>query len=178
MRTGWRSTVENMYRDLVRDQIGAKWQANNVPPDYSRPRLEMDSLIAAVHWLHPSPPPVGGPQFSGPSFYVPRNLRLIRDCDIVLSCIYPGYESIDSAHEIGVAYAWSKPVVTIDLTHGAGDYAAWRAMSLVVVDSMELAADFLLYQVQGSVNAEILAENFAHAAKLVATVQQLEATTS
>jgi len=66
----------------------------------------------------------------------------------VLSCIYPDHPSIDSAHEVGVAYAWGKPVVTVDLTHGLGDYAAWRAMSLVVLDSLEMAADYLLYQVQ------------------------------
>jgi hypothetical protein len=66
----------------------------------------------------------------------------------VLSCIYPGYTSIDSAHEIGVAYAWGKPVITVDLTGGIVDYAAWRAMSLVVLDSLESAADYLLYQVQ------------------------------
>jgi len=148
MRVGWRYTLENLYRDAVREKVAKKWSM--VPPDYTRPRADIDKLVCSVVWLHPRPPDTlaDGGSTTRAEFYIPRNLRLIHDSDFVLSCIYPDHPSIDSAHEIGVAYAWGKPVVTVDLTHGLGDYAAWRAMSLVVLDSLEMAADYLLYQVQ------------------------------
>ena len=150
MQVGWRYNLESLFRELVRDTIAAKWAPEKVPADYSRPRQDIDRLYNSVVWLHPRPPHTedtrGNTARAG--FYVPRNLRLIHDCDFLLSCIYPTYSSIDSAHEIGVAYAWGKPVITVDLTHGVEDYAAWRAMSLVVLDSLEAAADYLLYQVQ------------------------------
>ncbi len=150
MQVGWRHQLETLYRDLVRETIGAVWAAQKVPPDYTRPRADIDRLVGSVLWLHPRAPNAyrDGVATSRAGFYIPRNLRLIHDSDFVLSCIYPGYTSIDSAHEIGVAYAWGKPVITVDLTGGIVDYAAWRAMSLVVLDSLESAADYLLYQVQ------------------------------
>jgi hypothetical protein len=150
MQTGWRYTLEAMYRDLVRETVGAVWATQQVPPEYTRPRADIDRLVSSVVWLHPRAPDTrtDGMAAGRAGFYIPRNLRLIHDCDFVLSCIYPGYTSIDSAHEIGVAYAWGKPVVTVDLTGGFVDYAAWRAMSLVVLDNLEAAADYLLYQVQ------------------------------
>lgn len=148
MRVSWRSALETMYRDVVREKIAAKW--SKVPPDYTRPRADIDYLVGCVVWLHPRAPisVPDGADTTRAGFYIPRNLRLIHDSDFVLSCIYPEHPSIDSAHEIGVAYAWGKPIVTVDLTHGLGDYAAWRAMSLVVLDSLETAADYLLYQIQ------------------------------
>jgi hypothetical protein len=150
MQVSWRYSLEAQYRDLVRDTIAAKWAPEKVPADYTRPRQDIDRLLSSVVWLHPrAPHSVGnGSSSARAGFYIPRNLRLIHDSDFVLSCIYPSYPSIDSAHEIGVAYAWGKPVITVDLTHGLPDYAAWRAMSLVVLGSMEEAADYLLYQVQ------------------------------
>lgn len=149
MQVGWRNTLEQMYKDVVRDTVAAKWSAAKVPPDYTRPRQDIDRLLGRVVWLHPRAPNVesNGSGTARAGYYIPRNLRLIHDCDFVLSCIYPDHPSIDSAHEIGVAYAWGKPVITVDLTHGLRDYAAWRAMSLVVLDSLETAADYLLYQV-------------------------------
>lgn len=150
MQVGWRASLESMYRDLVRDAVAKQWAPAKVPPDYSRPRQDIDRLYNSVVWFHPYTPLVGGDGISAAraGFYVPRNLRLIHDCDFLLSCIYPTYPSVDSAHEVGVAYAWSKPIVTVDLTAGSRDYAAWRAMSLVVLSSLEEAAEFLLYQVQ------------------------------
>ncbi len=150
MQVSWRYNLESLFRDLVRDTVAAQWAPAKVPPDYTRPRQDIDKLVGSVVWLHPRAPHPGN-NGAGPtraSYYIPRNLRLIHDADFVLSCIYPSYPSIDSAHEIGVAYAWGKPVVTVDLTGGIADYAAWRAMSLVVLDSLEAAADYLLYQVQ------------------------------
>jgi hypothetical protein len=150
MRVNWRTTLEQIYKDVVRDTVAAKWSVTKIPPDYTRPRQDIDRFLSRVVWLHPRAPNVEstGNSAARAGYYIPRNLRLIHDCDFVLSCIYPDHPSIDSAHEIGVAYAWGKPVVTVDLTHGLGDYAAWRAMSLVVLDSLEMAADYLLYQVQ------------------------------
>lgn len=150
MKTGWRNTIEQCYRELVRETVAAKWAEAKIPPEYTRPRQDIDRILDRVVWLHPRAPNTdpGGGSTARVSYYLPRNLRLIHDCDFVLSCIYPDHPSIDSAHEVGVAYAWGKPVVTVDLTHGLGDYAAWRAMSLVVLDSLEAAADYLLYQVQ------------------------------
>lgn len=150
MQVSWRNTLEMMYRDLVREAVQKVWATERVPVDYTRPRQDIDRLTGSVVWLHPRAAISNGNGMGAAraGFYVPRNLRLIHDCDFVLSCIYPTYSSIDSAHEIGVAYAWGKPVITVDLTNGSGDYAAWRAMSLVVLDSLEAAADFLLYQVQ------------------------------
>lgn len=149
MQVGWRYTLEQLYKDVVRDTVAAKWSAAKVPPDYTRPRQDIDKFLGRLVWLHPRPPNIdpNGTGAARASYYIPRNLRLIHDCDFVLSCIYPEHPSIDSAHEIGVAYAWGKPVVTVDLTNGSRDYAAWRAMSLVVLDSLESAADYLLYQV-------------------------------
>lgn len=150
MQVGWRYTLESMYRDLVRETIGAVWAEQKVPPDYTRPRQDIDRLVSSVVWLHPRAPDAhtAGMGTTRAGFYIPRNLRLIHDCDFVLSCIYPGFTSIDSAHEIGVAYAWGKPLVTVDLTGGFVEYAAWRAMSLIVLDSLEAASQYLLYQVQ------------------------------
>lgn len=150
MQVSWRASLESMYRDLVRDAVAKQWAPAKVPPDYSRPRQDIDRLTGSVVWLHPRAPNIihDGVGADRAGFYLPRNLRLIHDCDFLLSCIYPGYPSIDSAHEIGVAYAWGKPVITVDLTAGLGDYAAWRAMSLVVLSSLEEAADYLMYQVQ------------------------------
>lgn len=150
MQVSWRNTLEVAYRELVRETIRDKWATEKIPPDYIRPRQDIDHLVDSVVWLHPRAPTtvVDGNSASRVGFYIPRNLRLIHSCDFVLSCIYPGYPSIDSAHEIGVAYALGKPVVTVDLTKGDRDYAAWRAMSLVVLESLEMAADYLLYQVQ------------------------------
>jgi hypothetical protein len=150
MQVPWRYELENLYRNLVRDAVQKVWATEKVPVDYTRPRQDIDRLTGSVVWLHPRAPVVSatGTSTARAEFYIPRNLRLIHACDFVLSCIYPPYQSIDSAHEIGVAYACSKPVITVDLTHGLRDYAAWRAMSLVVLDSLDAAADFLLYQVQ------------------------------
>lgn len=150
MRTGWRATVESAYYELARDTIAERWKAANIPLDYTRPRQELDVLLSAIHWLHPRAPDSNsdGNSPNGVGFYVPRNLRLINDCDIVLSCINPSYASIDSAHEIGIAFALHKPIITVDLTHNSPDYGAWRAMSLVILDRLEDAASFLLYQVQ------------------------------
>lgn len=150
MGTGWRSTIEQYYKDLVRETIAAKWAEANVPPDYSRPRQDIDRILNRVVWLHPRAPRIDtdGNHATRVGYYLPRNLRLIDSCDFVISCIYPDYPSIDSAHEIGFAYARGKPVITVDLTHGLPDYAAWRAMSLVVLDDLQAVADFLLYQVQ------------------------------
>ena len=149
MQVSWRYDLESKYRDLVRDTVAAKWAPEKVPSDYSRPRQDIDRLVSSVVWLHPRPPHTENNRnnTARAGFYVPRNLRLIHDCDFILSCIYPSYSSIDSAHEIGVAYAWGKPIITVDLTHGLADYAAWRAMSLVVLGSLDDAADYLLYQV-------------------------------
>lgn len=162
MQVSWRRIIESEFRDLIREIVGRKWAPQHVPPDYTKPREEIDSLYNSVVWLHPRShvPGPGWSSASGVGFYIPRNLRLIHDSDFVLSCIYPGYTSIDSAHEIGVAYAWGKPIVTVDLTGGLGDYAAWRAMSLVVLDTLQEAAQFLLYQVQEdylAVDADLLA---------------------
>lgn len=150
MRTGWRIAIESAFHELARETIGSRWQAAHVPLDYSRPRQELDGLLSAVRWLHPSAPDSNsnGNSPHGVGFYVPRNLRLIYDCDLVLSCIVPDCASIDSAHEIGIAFAVHKPIITVDLTHGSPDYGAWRAMSLVILDSLEDAAKFLLFQVQ------------------------------
>jgi hypothetical protein len=150
MQVGWRYELESKYKELIRETIAAKWLPVKVPENYSRPRQDIDHLVGRVVWLHPRATVSvrDGDRAARAGFYIPRNLRLIHDCDFVLSCIYPNYPSIDSAHEVGAAYAWSKPIVTVDLTGGAGDYAAWRAMSLVVLDSLEAAADYLLYQVQ------------------------------
>lgn len=150
MQVSWRYNLEAIFRDLVRDTVAEQWAPAKVPPEYTRPRQDIDRLCGSVVWLHPRAPNSGftGVGSARAGFYIPRNLRLIHDSDFVLSCIYPSYPSIDSAHEIGVAYAWGKPVVTVDLTRGLADYAAWRAMSLVVLDSLESAADYLLYQVQ------------------------------
>ena len=149
MQVSWRYSLQSMYAELVLGIIQDKWKPQHVPPDYSVPRQERDEILSRVHWLHPRPPTDSerGHSATGVGFYIPRNLRLIHDCDMVLSCIYPGYSSIDSAHEIGVAYARSKPIVTVDLTHGDRDYSAWRAMSVTVLNSLEEAAQFLLYQV-------------------------------
>jgi|SRR5215470_741230 len=150
MQANWRGTVEELYGDLARETIKKRWAPQNIPPDYTRPRQEIDRLLTSVVWLHPRAPihVSDGDSADAVGFYIPRNLRLINDCDFVLSCIYPGFTSIDSAHEIGVAYARGKPIITVDLTHGAPDYSAWRAMSLVTLDSLERAANFLMYQVQ------------------------------
>jgi hypothetical protein len=150
MQVPWRYELETTYKETVRNAIKEKWAATKIPADYLGPRQDIDHLMASVVWLHPRAPTSLGDRDNTArvGFYVPRNLRLIRGCDFVLSCIYPSFPSIDSAHEIGVAYALGKPVVTVDLTKGARDYAAWRAMSLVVLDSLEMAADYLLYQVQ------------------------------
>jgi hypothetical protein len=150
MQANWRGTLMENYHDLAREVIQKRWEPQHIPADYTRPRQEIDHLLTSVVWLHPRAPIATGDGDSADAvgFYIPRNLRLINDCDFLLSCIFPGFPSIDSAHEVGVAYARGKPVITVDLTHGSRDYAAWRAMSLVTLDSLERAARFLLYQVQ------------------------------
>jgi nucleoside 2-deoxyribosyltransferase len=150
MQTNWRTSAESLFRERVHAVVAEKWLPERVPADYSRPRQDVDLLLNRVSWFHPRPPGIGGSRHSTTraGFYIPRNLRLIHDCDLVLSCINQGFASIDSAHEVGVAYAWSKPIITVDLTGGVAEYAAWRAMSLVVLHTLEEAAEFLLYQVQ------------------------------
>jgi nucleoside 2-deoxyribosyltransferase len=148
MGVPWRKQMEEDFKQKVRSTVAKKWAADNIPENYVRPRHEIEELCGSVDWLHPRAPLPSSDESGAKrvGFYIPRNLHLIRNCDFVLSVIYPGSTPVDSAHEVGFAYAVGKPVITVDLTRSP-DYAAWRAMSLLTLDTMEEAVEYIFYQV-------------------------------
>ena len=87
--------------------------AGNMHTDW---RAKVAGAVTGCVFLWPREyPKQGGPTGKGADVFFPRDVALLKSADLVFCVIEDEGRNIGTAAEIGMAYAWNKPVVLVNL---------------------------------------------------------------
>ena len=87
--------------------------AGNMHTDW---RERVVSQVSGCEFLWPHKAPSrGGSDGGDPDLYFPRDVTLLQSANLVFCVIEDVGRNIGTAAEIGMAYAWAKPVILVNL---------------------------------------------------------------
>ena len=109
-------------------------------------RDEVVSAVSGCEFLLPYKyPKDGGSRGKGADVFFPRDVALLKSADLVFCVIENQGRNIGTAAEIGMAYAWNKPVVLVNLCPEIPSFNFLEKASTTVCYTMKDGVEILRF---------------------------------
>ena len=117
--------------------------AGNMHTDW---RNRVASAVSGCEFLWPHKyPKDGGSRGKGADVFFPRDVTLLKSADLVFCVIQNEGRNIGTAAEIGMAYAWNKPVVLVNLCPEIPSFNFLEKASTTVCYTLEDGLEILRF---------------------------------
>ena len=122
--------------------------AGNMHTDW---RERVTSRVSGCEFLWPHKAPSrDGPDGGDPNLYFPRDVTLLRSADLVFCLIEAVGRNIGTAAEVGMAYAWGKPVILVNLCSEVHSFQFLEKASTSVCYSIDEGVEVLSFVVSAN----------------------------
>ncbi len=117
--------------------------AGNMHTDW---RERVASQVTGCELLWPQKVPSrNGSEKGNADVFFPRDVVLLRSADLVFCCIETEGRNIGTAAEVGMAYAWGKPVILVNLCPDVHGFKFLEKASTTVCYSLEEGLETLKF---------------------------------
>jgi nucleoside 2-deoxyribosyltransferase len=111
-------------------------------------RSEVASQVKGCTFLWPHKAPNHNDHDGGdPDLYFPRDITLLRSADMVFCVIEDMGRNLGTATEIGMAYAWGKPIILVNLCSHIHSFQFLEKASTTVCHSLDRGLKVLNFAV-------------------------------
>lgn len=118
------------------------------------------SRVQECEFLWPHKAPSKGHSDGGdPDFYFPRDVALLRSADLLFCVIEDVGRNIGTSAEVGMAFAWGKPVILVNLCASIHSFQFLEKSSTSVCHSIDAGIDVLKFVVSGNLPPQINLQN-------------------